>query len=123
MSEPPQACSEDCCAKHKLIANLNGREILVPLKSVLIKGELLGCLATTVFELGYINPTLENPLECAFVFPDNASNFIMCDFEATIGETKMVTKIQEKQKAKEKYEDAIASGNTTVLATHSSRKA
>ncbi len=34
----------------------------------------------------------------------------------------MVTKIEEKEKAEEKYEDAMASGKAAVLATRSSHK-
>ena len=112
-------CKEDCCAIHKMTASICLHQILVPLKSVMIKSELRGCLSTTVFELSYVNPMSENPLECSYTFPVDPYS-VMCDFEATIGDRKMVTKIQEKAAALEKYDDAIASGNAAVLATRSS---
>ena len=36
-----------------------------------------------------------------------------------IGDKEIEAKIMEKEKAKEKYEDAVASGNTAVMATKS----
>ncbi len=122
MIELPNVCSKECCAGNKLVAKLEGKEILVPLKSVMIKSELRGCLSTTVYELGYINPTKEIPLECTYTFPIDAQS-VMCDFEAIIGDRKMVTRIEEKNKAEEKYEDAMASGNAAILATRSSQRA
>ena len=87
----------------------------------MIKSEIRGCLSTTVFEFGYLNPTSENPLECSYTFPVDEYS-VLCDFEAIIGDRTMVTKIEEKEKDLEKYDDAMASGKVAVLATRSELK-
>ena len=107
IQQVPLVCKENCCTIHKMTASIGDKQILVPLKAVMIKSELRGCLSTTVFELSYVNPMSEVPLECSYTFPVDP-NSVMCDFEATIGDRKMVTKIQEKEAALEKYDDAIA---------------
>jgi len=47
---------------------------------------------------------------------------VLANFEAIIDQTVVATKIFEKEKAKEKYDDAIASGNAAVLAERSNKK-
>ena len=44
-------------------------EILLPLKRVLIETKLEGALATIDFELIYVNPSKESPIECTYEFP------------------------------------------------------
>ena len=46
----------------------------------------------------------------------------MAKLEAEIDDRKVVTQVREKEQAQEKYDDAIAAGNTAVLAERSTEK-
>ena len=72
-------------------------------------------------EQTYVNPSAENPLECTYVFPLEKTT-VLANFEAIIDQTVVATKIFEKEKAKERYDDAMASGNAAVLAERSNKK-
>jgi len=41
---------------------------------------------------------------------------VLCKFEASINDKVIATKVTTKEAAREKYEDAIASGNAAILA-------
>ena len=87
----------------------------MPLKKVSINCELRGPTAATNVEMTYINTNEENSIECSFILPMDNS-MILSKFEASIDGNHIETKIKEKEQAQEIYEDAIAAGNTAVLA-------
>ena len=89
--------------------------MLLPLRSVSVRTELRGATANTTVELTYYNPTENNPLECTYTFPFD-KNTVLAKFEAIIDDRVVQTKIEEKMRAHERYSDAVAGGNTAILA-------
>jgi hypothetical protein len=86
-----------------------------------IKAELRGPTAITTVELSYFNPSRENPMECTYIFPLDKTT-VLSRFEAIIDDKVVFTKVTEKEIAQERYDDAIASGNTAVMAERSKKQ-
>ena len=72
-----------------------------------------GYTAGVVSTLEYENEE-EEPIEAVFTFPLDASSTVV-DFSATIKDRKIIGRVEEKQKAQETYDDAIASGQSAFL--------
>ena len=72
-------------------------------------------------ELIYYNPNEDNALECTYLLPLEKTT-VLIKFEAQIDNKTIETKVEAKEKAKEKYEDAVASGNAAVLAELSKKQ-
>ena len=87
---------------------------MLPLQSVSVKAELRGVWSSTQVDLCYSNPSETNPLECSFTFPLE-KNTTLAKLEVSIDERVMQTKIQEIEKARERYDDAIAGGKAAVI--------
>ncbi|XP_041919248.1 von Willebrand factor A domain-containing protein 5A-like isoform X1 [Alosa sapidissima] len=85
----------------------------VPLKSVEVDVHVQGHVATVTSTLLYVNGE-ERPLEAVFVFP-LPGECAVCHLSAKIGDTEVVAKLQEKQKAREEYDDALSSGHQAFL--------
>uniref|UniRef100_A0A3B1J9P5 von Willebrand factor A domain containing 5A n=1 Tax=Astyanax mexicanus TaxID=7994 RepID=A0A3B1J9P5_ASTMX len=85
----------------------------VPLKSIEVELQVQGHVATVSSTLQYTNEE-QSPLEALFVFPLPAES-ALCHFSAKIGDQETVAKVQEKEKAKDEYDDAIASGQQAFL--------
>ncbi|XP_036432414.1 von Willebrand factor A domain-containing protein 5A-like isoform X6 [Colossoma macropomum] len=85
----------------------------VPLKSIVVDLQVKGHVATVSSTLQYVNEE-ERPLEALFVFPMPAEA-ALCHFSAKIADKEIVAKVQEKEKAREEYDDAIASGDQAFL--------
>ena len=119
----PKLCqNKKCCGKFIFYAEKEDKsKVLLPLKKVDVKSELRGATAITNVELTYQNPNEDSPLECTYVFPLEKTT-LLSKFEAIIDDKVVETKVVEKEKAKEKYEDAIASGNAAVMAERSKKK-
>ncbi|XP_061072865.1 von Willebrand factor A domain-containing protein 5A-like isoform X2 [Conger conger] len=98
---------ENCCGL------LTGKNEPVPLKQVEVVVQVRGHVASVSSTLQYENKE-EHPLEAIFVFPLEGET-ALCHFSAKIGETEVVAELQEKQKAKEQYDDAISSGQQAFL--------
>jgi len=64
-------------------------------------------------QLSYVNNEDTNPIECTFEFPIEKST-IVNKLVAQIGDKVVEAKIENKSSAKEKYDDAISSGNAAV---------
>ncbi|KAI1893191.1 hypothetical protein AGOR_G00121150, partial [Albula goreensis] len=90
----------------------------VPLKQVEVQVQLQGHVASVSSTLQYENKE-ERPLEAIFVFPLEG-DAALCHFSAKIGETEVVAELQEKQKAREQYDDALSSGQQAFLLEESS---
>ncbi|XP_030620536.1 von Willebrand factor A domain-containing protein 5A [Chanos chanos] len=85
----------------------------VPLKSIVVEVHVLGHVATVKSTLQYVNKE-EQPLEALFVFP-LPGEAAVCHFSAKIGDKEVVAEVQEKQKAREQYDDALSSGQQAFL--------
>lgn len=89
------------------------RNAPVPLRSVLVEATVRGYTAGVVSTLQYENQE-EEPIEAVFTFPLDASSTVV-SFSATIQDRKIIGRVEEKQKAQETYDDAIASGQSAFL--------
>ncbi|XP_062849562.1 von Willebrand factor A domain-containing protein 5A-like isoform X2 [Trichomycterus rosablanca] len=85
----------------------------VPLKSIEVDLQVQGHVATVTSTLQYVNEE-KNPLEAIFVFP-MPSDAALCHFSAKIADKEIVAKVQEKQQAREEYDDAVSSGQQAFL--------
>ena len=81
---------------------------------------MLGATATTHVELTYVNSIADSPLECTYTLPVD-KNTVVSKFEVMIDDRTVNTKVTEKEKAKENYEDAVARGNAAVVAEKSKK--
>lgn len=92
--------------------------MLVPLKNIDIKARLEDGVAIVAAQMLYVNESEGDEtksLECSFEFPLEESCIVSKLF-ATVDDRTIEAKIQGKEEAKEKYDDAVAAGNTAVFA-------
>ncbi|XP_078687566.1 von Willebrand factor A domain-containing protein 5A-like isoform X1 [Branchiostoma floridae x Branchiostoma belcheri] len=85
----------------------------VPLKEINVQVDIIGYVSNVTSSLEYQNEE-DNPVEAVFVFPLDESSAVY-KFEALIEGRKVIGKVKEKQKAREEYDDAIASGEGAFL--------
>ncbi|XP_073349322.1 von Willebrand factor A domain-containing protein 5A-like [Pagrus major] len=89
------------------------RDEQVPLKSVEVELQVRDHVASVISTLNYENKE-DKPLEAVFVFP-LPGDAAVCHFSATIGQTQIVAEVKDKQEAREKYDDALSSGQQAFL--------
>ncbi|XP_048014651.1 von Willebrand factor A domain-containing protein 5A-like isoform X3 [Megalobrama amblycephala] len=85
----------------------------VPLKSISVEVRVQDHVATVSSTLQYVNEE-ERPLEALFVFPLPADAAV-CHFSAKIGEQEIVAEVQERETARDRYDDAVSSGQQAFL--------
>ncbi|XP_051740418.1 von Willebrand factor A domain-containing protein 5A-like [Ctenopharyngodon idella] len=85
----------------------------VPLKSISVEVRVQDHVATVSSTLQYVNEE-ERPLEVLFVFPLPADAAV-CHFSAKIGEKEIVAEVQERETARDRYDDAVSSGQQAFL--------
>ncbi|XP_026119340.1 von Willebrand factor A domain-containing protein 5A-like isoform X4 [Carassius auratus] len=85
----------------------------VPLKSISVELQVRDHVASVSSCLQYVNEE-ERPLEAVFVFPLPADAAV-CHFSARIGEQEIVAEVQDKQSARDQYDDAVSSGQQAFL--------
>ncbi|XP_028392751.1 von Willebrand factor A domain-containing protein 5A-like isoform X2 [Dendronephthya gigantea] len=90
-----------------------GREDAIPLKSLSVRAFLQGYVVGFRSTLTYENKT-SNPLEVFFRTPVDDS-YAVVGLEAIIDGRKIQAKVQEKEKAKEMYKEAISQGKTAAF--------
>lgn len=102
---------------------VNNEQVVVPLQNVKFSGIIEGGHATLNAQLSYMNHFLDeqNPIECTFQFPLDAAT-VVTKLVATINDKTIEAQIKEKQQAKEKYDDAVAAGNTAIFAEKTTKK-
>ncbi|XP_051546247.1 von Willebrand factor A domain-containing protein 5A-like isoform X2 [Myxocyprinus asiaticus] len=88
-------------------------KIPVPLKSITVDAWIQGHVVTVTSTLQYVNEE-ERHLEALFVFPLPADAAV-CHFSAKIGEQEIVAEVQERQSARDQYDDAVSSGQQAFL--------
>ena len=94
------------------------KDTVLPLKNISVQVKVKGYLVGVSSTLSYSNDT-SNPLEVAFRFPLEES-FAVVGLEAIIDGRKIKAEVQEKQKARDMYDDAIASGLSAAYAEEKS---
>ncbi|XP_073720739.1 von Willebrand factor A domain-containing protein 5A-like [Misgurnus anguillicaudatus] len=85
----------------------------VPLKSIRVEVQVKSHVATVTSTLQYVNEE-ERHLEALFVFPLPADAAV-CYFSAKIGDQEIVAEVQERQTARDQYDDAVSSGQQAFL--------
>uniref|UniRef100_A0A8C1GWA6 von Willebrand factor A domain-containing protein 5A-like n=1 Tax=Cyprinus carpio TaxID=7962 RepID=A0A8C1GWA6_CYPCA len=90
----------------------------VPLKSISVQVLVQDHVATVSSTLQYVNEE-ERPLEALFVFPLPADAAV-CHFSAKIGEQEIVAEVQDRETARDRYDDAVSSGQQAFLLEESS---
>ena len=94
------------------------KKTVLPLKNVSVQVKVKGYLVGISSTLSYSNDT-SNPLEVSFRFPLEES-FAVVGLEAIIDGRKIKGEVEEKEKAKDMYDDAIASGLSAAYAEEKS---
>ncbi|KAG1952442.1 von Willebrand factor A domain-containing protein 5A [Pimephales promelas] len=89
------------------------KNVPVPLKSISVEVRVQDHVSTVSSTLLYVNEE-ERPLEALFVFPLPADAAV-CHFSAKIGEQEIVAKVQERETARDRYDDALSSGQQAFL--------
>ncbi|XP_026094204.1 von Willebrand factor A domain-containing protein 5A-like isoform X4 [Carassius auratus] len=92
---------------------LSENNVPVPLKSISVQVRVQDHVATVSSTLQYVNEE-ERPLEALFVFPLPADAAV-CHFSAKIGEQEIVAEVQDRESARDQYDDAVSSGQQTFL--------
>ncbi|KAK9952819.1 hypothetical protein ABG768_018625 [Culter alburnus] len=92
---------------------VSDRNVPVPLKSISVELQVQDHVASVSSSLQYVNEE-ERPLEALFVFPLPADAAV-CHFSAKIGEQEIVAEVQDKQSARDQYDDAVSSGQQAFL--------
>ncbi|XP_051740048.1 von Willebrand factor A domain-containing protein 5A-like isoform X4 [Ctenopharyngodon idella] len=92
---------------------VSDRNVPVPLKSISVELQVKDHVASVSSSLQYVNEE-ERPLEAVFVFPLPADAAV-CHFSAKIGEQEIVAEVQDKQSARDQYDDAVSSGQQAFL--------
>ena len=92
---------------------IQGRNESIPLKEISVRAYLQGFVVGFQSKFTYDNESSE-PLEVLFRTPVDDS-YAIVDLEAVLDGRKIRAKIHEKGKAKELYEEAIASGRTAAF--------
>uniref|UniRef100_A0AAY5ETL5 Uncharacterized protein n=1 Tax=Electrophorus electricus TaxID=8005 RepID=A0AAY5ETL5_ELEEL len=85
----------------------------VTLKSIEVNLQAQGHVATVSSTLQYVNEE-QGPVEALFVFPMPAEA-ALCHFSAKIADQEVVAEVQEKEKARELYDDSLSSGEQAFL--------
>lgn len=94
-----------------LVQKQNGTR--VPLESINLQVDVQGFTAHVLATMKYTNKD-ENPIEAIYIFPLDEQSAV-CGFQATIDGRTIVAEIQEKQEARDTYDDAISSGQSAFL--------
>ena len=97
-----------------------GSNYPIPLKKIELIGNIVHSVCSFKMVQHYVN--IEDiPLETVFLFPKSINtsiNKITCQFNMADGTTRTIeTKVDERKKAEQKYEDSISKGKTAVLGT------
>ena len=85
----------------------------VPLEKIRVRGTIKGFTSEVVATLEYKN-IKDSPIEAIYVFPLDVEAAV-CGFKATIDGRVIVAEVQEKQQARDTYDDAISSGQSAFL--------
>ena len=96
-------------------------ECLLPLQKVDIDVIIEGSFATCDLDLVYSNPSPDCALEATYEF-HLEKNTLLAKLTAELNGHTVEAQVRDKEKAQERYDDAVAAGNTAVLAQRDSEK-
>mmetsp|Transcript_30581 Transcript_30581/g.30025 ORF Transcript_30581/g.30025 Transcript_30581/m.30025 type:complete len:149 (+) Transcript_30581:65-511(+) len=85
----------------------------VPLKYFSIEGVVKDSIGVVTLSQSYINWD-SNPIEVTYSFPMD-KEIVVSDLIVEMDDKVIQGKVEEKQKAKERYEDALSKGNAGVM--------
>jgi len=85
----------------------------VPLKYFGIDGHIKDSIGVVILNQSYIN-WQQNPIEISYSFPID-KDIVVSELKVEIDDKLIEGRVEEKQKAKERYEDAMSKGNAGVL--------
>lgn len=90
------------------------------LKKLSVEAKLKDSIGVILMTQVYLNDK-EGPIELEFQFPKEKKSMVS-KMIVTIADKTIEAKILEKEKAKEKYDDAIAAGNSATLMNETSQE-
>lgn len=93
------------------IEGVKDKKLKVPLKDIRFKVDIKDCLSTVEITQLYTN-TNKTSVECEYVFPIDPQTTALTSLVVTMDNKTIEAKVTEKDKADEKYADAIARGDT-----------
>lgn len=93
------------------IQGVKDEKVKVPLKDIRFKVDIKDCLSTVEITQLYTNKNTAS-VECEYVFPIDPQTTALTSLVVTMDDKRIEAKVVEKNKADEKYADAIAKGNT-----------
>ena len=135
----------DSKLKKRVIANRQGAGMLVvnekdsaqsqnlgyflPLKELNVQVDIHDSISTIHLTQIFENPRSEapqeqeadKPIEVTYQFPKEKAS-VVSKMQVTVGDKTINTKVMEKEKAQEKYDDAIAAGNQATMLKESKDK-
>jgi len=88
------------------------KKVQIPLIKTEINVDILESIAFITFVQEYENKE-KTPIEALYKFP-TSTDYAVTSMRCKIEDREVFTKIMEKNEAREKYDDAIASGHTAV---------
>lgn len=94
-------------------AGLYTEEGIVPLQGISIKARLSDITSKITIDQRFLNNE-SKPIEATYCFPLEEGSAV-CGFSARIGDRVIEGEIEEREKAFERYDDAIAEGHGAVL--------
>jgi Ca-activated chloride channel homolog len=77
-----------------------------------LEGEIHNSTAVVSYRQSFKN-TEDSPIECVYKFPSDRY-FAVTGLHVKVGEKEIDAEIMEKEKAEEKYDDAVAAGHTAA---------
>jgi hypothetical protein len=105
----------------EIIKMLSNNSTPIPLFSVSLLCEARGAVQTIQLSQRFLNPSL-SPIECLFRLPTPYPS-VLHDLTITTDDGRVLkAQLEDKDKAKERYSDAISSGNTAVLGEESDKE-
>lgn len=90
----------------------SNEKVKIPLLKTEVKVNILESIAQIQFIQTYENKE-KQPIEALYQFP-TSSDYAVTSMHVKIDDKEVFTKIMEKNEAREKYDDAIASGHTAA---------
>lgn len=97
----------------ELCLNKGATQIRLPLKSVSIESTVAERIAEVTVEQQFHNP-YSDPLEAVYIFP-LAGGSAVSSFELKVGDQVVVGKVEERQKARQVYQQALTDGKRAAL--------
>ena len=94
---------------------------VLPLQKIGIDAKIEGAFATVDLDLIYLNPSHDTTLEACYEFPLEKTT-LLSKLTAEINGKTIEAEVRSKETAKEKYDDAMASGHAAVLAERDTEK-